>query len=568
MKCKGERIFCVFRLFTAKLFGNTVFTGIRGIFRGPFCKRKIMDTVKQPEKENIMGTMPVGKLLFTMAAPMVVSMLVQALYNIYDSIVVASYNSNGVTALSLAFPVQNLMIAFATGTGVGINSYLSRALGEKRPDRVHRTATNGLFVILLTNIAFLLLGFFGCGLYFRYLTDAQPGSQVYRFGMDYLQVVTIFSTGLFFQVTFERLLQSTGKAKLSMLSQGLGAILNIILDPFFILKSGDRIFGIPLPFGLDMGPKGAAFATVIGQFAAAFFGLFANLKYNKEIDLSFKNFRPEFKIIKRIYAVGIPSIFMAAVGSFLTVALNKILTIGEEVTYIAEKGMDKASAAALAAQRLAGVSIYGVYFKLQSFIFMPIFGMNNGMIPIIAYNYGKRSKERILKTVKLAVIAAVVYMLIGFAVFQTLSGTLLKAFYQPDTEVSAAETAETEPGPESASAVESPSEAVLEYGEPAMRIVSICFLFAGVCVITISALQALGKGLPSLLISLIRQIAVILPLSYILAINFGLVALFWAFPVAEFIAMVISIFLFRNAYIKLIKPLGEKPTETLRSPTE
>ena len=199
---------------------------------------------------------------------------------------------------------------------------------------------------------------------------------------------------------------------------------------------------------------------------------------------------------------------------------------------------------------------------------MPIFGMNNGMIPIIAYNYGKRSKERILKTVKLAVIAAVVYMLIGFAVFQTLSGTLLKAFYQPDTEVSAAETAETEPGPESASAVESPSEAVLEYGEPAMRIVSICFLFAGVCVITISALQALGKGLPSLLISLIRQIAVILPLSYILAINFGLVALFWAFPVAEFIAMVISIFLFRNAYIKLIKPLGEKPTETLRSPTE
>ncbi len=527
-----------------------------------------MDTVKQPEKENIMGTMPVGKLLFTMAAPMVVSMLVQALYNIYDSIVVASYNSNGVTALSLAFPVQNLMIAFATGTGVGINSYLSRALGEKRPDRVHRTATNGLFVILLTNIAFLLLGFFGCGLYFRYLTDAHPGSQVYRFGMDYLQVVTIFSTGLFFQVTFERLLQSTGKAKLSMLSQGLGAILNIILDPFFILKSGDRIFGIPLPFGLDMGPKGAALATVIGQFAAAFFGLFANLKYNKEIDLSFKNFRPEFKIIKRIYAVGIPSIFMAAVGSFLTVALNKILTIGEEVTYIAEKGMDKASAAALAAQRLAGVSIYGVYFKLQSFIFMPIFGMNNGMIPIIAYNYGKRSKERILKTVKLAVIAAVVYMLVGFAVFQTLSGTLLKAFYQPDTEVSAAETAETEPGPESASAVESPSEAVLEYGEPAMRIVSICFLFAGVCVITISALQALGKGLPSLLISLIRQIAVILPLSYILAINFGLVALFWAFPVAEFIAMVISIFLFRNAYIKLINPLGEKPTETLRSPTE
>lgn len=529
-----------------------------------------MDTVKQQEKENIMGTMPVGKLLFTMAAPMVVSMLVQALYNIYDSIVVASYSGNGVTALSLAFPVQNLMIAFATGTGVGINSYLSRALGEKRHDQVHRAATNGLFIILLTNIAFLLGGFFACGMYFRYLTDAQPGSQVYQFGMDYLQVVTIFSTGLFFQVTFERLLQSTGKAKLSMFSQGLGAILNILLDPFFILKSGDRIFGITLPFGLDMGPKGAAVATVIGQFAAALFGLFANLKFNKEVDLSFKNFRPEFKIIKKIYAVGLPSIFMAAVGSFLTIALNKILTIGEEVTYIAEKGMDRASAAALAAQRLAGVSIYGVYFKLQSFVFMPIFGMNNGMIPIVAYNYGKRSKERILKIIRLAVIAAVVYMLIGFAVFQTLSGALLKAFYQPDTEISISEieTVEDEPNSEDVPAFEDPNEAILEYGEPAMRIVSVCFLFAGVCVITISALQALGKGLPSLLISLIRQIAIILPLSYILARNFGLVALFWAFPAAEFIAMVISIFLFRNAYVKLIKPLDKEATKESLSSIE
>ena len=202
-------------------------------------------SVNSMPKENKMGTMPVKKLIFNMALPLIISMLIQALYNIVDSIFVSRISEDALTAVSLVFPVQNLMIAFATGTGVGINSYLSRALGEKRPDRVHRTATNGLFVILLTNIAFLLLGLFGCGLYFRYLTDAQPGSQVYRFGTDYLQVVTIFSTGLFFQVTFERLLQSTGKAKLSMLSQGLGAILNILLDPFFILKSGDRIFGIP-----------------------------------------------------------------------------------------------------------------------------------------------------------------------------------------------------------------------------------------------------------------------------------------------------------------------------------
>ena len=518
-----------------------------------------MEKTASIQKENIMGTMPEGKLLFTMAAPMVVSMLVQALYNIFDSLVVAGYSSFGVTALSLAFPMQTLMIAFATGTGVGINSFLSRSLGQKDMKKVNASAMNGLFVILLTNILFVLIGIFLAAPYFTHLTDAVPGSLTYAYGMDYLQIVTIASSGLFFQVTFERLLQSTGKAKLSMYSQGLGALINIVLDPIFILSPGEKLFGLSMPFGLGMGTKGAAIATVIGQFAAALFGLFLNLKYNKEIRFSLKGFRPDGAIIKKIYSVGLPSIFMAAVGSFLTVALNRILTLGEEVTYIKEKGLDAAKAAALAGQRLIGVSIYGVYFKLQSFVFMPVFGMNNGMIPIVAYNFGRRSRKRIMKTLRYALIAAVVYMLIGFAVFQIFSGALLSAFYQEPAQIE--EAVEPAPGesPQDTAADENFDEAlrseILNYGVPSMRIISFCFLFAGVCVITISALQALGMGMPSLLISLIRQLAIILPLSFFFGKFFGLVPIFWAFPIAEGVALLISVFLFVRAYKKLIKPL-------------
>ena len=479
---------------------------------------------------NIMGTMPVGRLLFTMAMPMVISMLVQALYNIYDSLVVASYSPDGVTGLALAFPLQSLMIAFATGTGVGINSYLSKSLGEGRRDRANKAVTNGLLIILFINIAFILLGLTCTDLYFNYLTDAVPESASYKYGTGYTFIVLVFSTGLFFQVTFERLLQSTGMAKLSMVTQGLGAVINIILDPVFILAKGDSFFGITMPFGLDMGTKGAAIATVIGQFSAATLGLFLNLIRNKEISLSFRKFKPDFEVIGKICSVGIPSIFMAAVGSFLTVALNKILTIGEATSYAA-LGIPTAKATLLAQKRLAGVAVYGVYFKLQSFVFMPVFGMNNGMIPIVAYNFGMRSKVRIMKTVKLAVIAAFCYMLLGFCVFQTFSGPLIEVFYQSDSS-SLEEGGEigTEEEPlfteeelelldkDARELVQmSGGEAVMHYGKTAMRIISFCFIFAGVCVITISTLQALGQGLPSLLISLIRQIAVILPLAFIFA---------------------------------------------------
>ncbi len=517
---------------------------------------------------NIMGTMPVGKLLFTMAMPMVISMLVQALYNIYDSLVVASYSPDGVTGLALAFPLQSLMIAFATGTGVGINSYLSKSLGEGRRDRANKAVTNGLFLILLINIAFIILGLTCTDLYFKYLTDAAPGSASYDYGTGYTFIVLVFSTGLFFQVTFERLLQSTGMAKMSMVTQGVGAVVNIILDPFFILAKGDRFLGITMPFGFDMGTEGAALATVIGQFLAAVLGLILNLIYNKDISLSFKKFKPDLEVIGKICSVGIPSIFMSAVGSFLTVALNKILTIGEAASYAAT-GIPAAKATLLAQKRLAGVAVYGVYFKLQSFVFMPVFGMNNGMIPIVAYNFGMRSKARIMKTVKLAMIAAFCYMLLGFCIFQTFSGPLIEVFYQSDNS-SSGESADvrTEEDPifteEELEALDqdarelarmSGGEAVMHYGKPAMRIISFCFIFAGVCVITISALQALGQGLPSLLISLIRQIVIILPLAFIFAKTFGLLAVFFAFPIAEFVALIISIFLFIRTYKKQIKPL-------------
>lgn len=460
---------------------------------------------KTVEQENKMGVMPVGKLLFTMAMPMVISMLVQAMYNIVDSMFVGMISATddfGLTALSLAFPMQNLMIAFATGTGVGINSYLSRSLGENNRKAVDRAAGNGIFLTAVTFLCFALFGLFGSKWFFSTQTTNET---IHNNGVNYLWVVLVFSAGLFFEITFERLLQSTGKTKLSMYSQLLGAITNIILDPIFILPSGAKVFFFRLPIGLNMGTRGAAIATVVGQFAAALLALILNLTKNKEIRFSFAALRPDKRIIGTIYKVGLPSIFMAAVGSFLTMALNKILTIGEAIKFGVTPEETKQ----------VGVTVYGIYFKLQSFIFMPVFGLNNGMIPIVAYNYGAGKKKRIVKTVLLSMISAVAYMVLGMTAFLTIPETLLGIF--------------------------SPSADALLLGVPALRTLSLCFLFAGVCIVSISTLQALGKGMASLVISLIRQIAVILPLSYIFAVNFGIDAVWYAFPIAEFVAVCVSI---------------------------
>ena len=479
------------------------------------------------EKENKMGIMPIGKLLFVMAIPMVISMLVQAMYNIVDSVfvgMISSENNYGLTAVSLAFPIQNLMIAFATGTGVGMNAYLSKSLGEKNQQAVDKSAGNGIFLTLVTYAAFALFGLFGVRWFFG-TQSANP--LIVSDGIDYLSIVLIFSIGLFMQVTMERLLQATGKTVFCMYSQLLGAVINIILDPIFILNKGARIFFFQLPVGLGLGTKGAAIATVIGQCAAAVLGLFLNLRFNREIHFKLKYLKPRARIIKAIYKVGLPSIFMAAVGSFLTIAINKILTIGEAV---------KNGIAVSEVTEQVGVTVYGIYFKLQSFIFMPVFGLNNGMVPIVAYNYGARKKSRILRTIFLALVSAIAYMILGMLVFQFFPETLLGFF--------------------------SVNEAGLLLGVPALRTISLCFLFAGVCIITISSMQALGNGIASLIISLARQILIILPVSYVMAITIGIDGVWYAFPIAEGAALIISIFIFLRTYRKVIRPLGEEAPQS------
>ena len=479
----------------------------------------------EPRRENKMGVMPVGRLLFTMALPMVLSMLMQALYNIVDSAfvgMISSENAYGQTALSLAFPVQSLMISFAIGTGVGINSFLSRSLGEKDSEAVNKSAGNGVFLTFVTYVVFALLGLFGTRFFFSTQTTID---EVYRSGVDYLFVVTVFSFGLFTQVLTERLLQATGKTSLCMVSQMTGALINIILDPVFILKSGARILFFDLPFGLGLGTRGAAIATVIGQCVAAALGVILNLTLNREISFKLKYLKPEGKIIAAIYKVGLPSIFMSAVGAFLTLALNRILTIGEAVKFAVKPEETEQ----------IGVTVYGLYFKLQSFVFMPVFGMNNGMIPIVAYNYGARRKKRIVRTIVLSLICAVGYMLACLLVFQFFPKALLGIFHA--------------------------TPAVLQLGVPALRRISLCFIFAGVCVISISTLQALGRGVPSLVISLVRQIVIILPLSYIFAAKIGIDAVWFAFPIAEFAALAISVIYVIHAYKTQIAPLPDGNTE-------
>lgn len=446
---------------------------------------------------NKMGTMPVNKLLLNMAWPMMVSMLVQAMYNIVDSMFVArvEYGKEALTAVSLVFPVQTLMIAFGAGTGVGINALLSRSLGEKRYEEANKTAVNGIFLMLLTYIGFLIFGLTGAK---AFVLGQTADENVAGYGVQYLQIVSIFSLGLFMQMVFERLQQATGNTFNTMISQGIGAIANIILDPIFIFGW----FGVP-----KMEVAGAAIATVSGQFLAMFVAIYLNAKKNKEITVSFKGFRPQAKTIKAIYAVGIPSIIMQAVMSVTTYCMNRILG-----------SFDSAVAA------------YGVYFKLNSFIFMPVFGMNNGMVPIIAFNYGARHKDRIRDTIKLAMTISISIMCVGLLIFQIFPRQLLVAFFNAD-------------------------EQLLAVGVPALRIISASFVVAGACIILISTLQALGEGVKSMIISLARQVGVLIPASYILCRLFGLPAGWAAFPLAECTSLIVSIIFFRYVWKTKIKGL-------------
>ena len=450
------------------------------------------------QQENKMGVMPVNRLILTMSLPMILSMLVQALYNIVDSMFVSRLSENALTAVSLAFPAQNLMIAVATGTGVGVNAALSRSLGERNFDRANKIADHAVVLAIATYAGFAVLGLFFSRQFFLWQTDIE---EIVDQGTDYLRICTLFSFGLFLEIACERLLQSTGKTIYSMYTQGLGAIINIIFDPIMIFG----LFGFP-----KMGVAGAAAATVFGQILAAVLGIFLNKTRNQEIHVSFRSFRPNSEIIRHIYSVGIPSIIMSSIGSVMTFGMNKIL-IGFTST---------------------ATAVFGVYFKLQSFVFMPVFGLNNGTVPIIAYNYGAAKPDRILKTLKLAICYAVGIMLIGFAVFQLLPDKLLLIFEA--------------------------SENMLSIGVPALRIISVSFLFAGYCIVCSSMFQALGHGLLSLLVSVFRQLLVLLPSAFLLSKIGGLDLVWYSFPIAEICSIFFSTYFLRHVYKKEIEPLKRR----------
>lgn len=447
-------------------------------------------------RENKMGIMPVNKLLITMSLPMMASMLIQALYNVVDSVFVAKISEEAITALSLAFPVQNLMIGVATGTGVGMNALLSRALGEKDMKNVNRAATNGVTLAVLSSILFVLFGIFGSRAFFAVQTD---DALIIEYGAQYISICTIGSVFLYISIIFERLMQATGKTTLSMYTQGIGAITNIVLDPILI-------------FVFDMDVVGAALATVIGQMVSCFTGIILNHKFNPEINLDFKGFKFHKDTVKRIYSVGVPSMLMMGIGSVMNFSLNKIL-------------IDFFSTTAAA--------VLGIYYKIQSFAFMPLFGMNNGIVPIIAYNYGAGKRSRITKCIRLAVTYATAIMLVAVAVFQILPKELLLMFEASDH--------------------------MLSIGVPAFRIISIHYIFAGFCIIMGTVFQAFGKGFLSLVVSICRQMVVLLPVAYILAVLFtNNINVFWlCFPIAEVMSLIVSAICYIYIYKKIIKHIPD-----------
>lgn len=461
-------------------------------------------------EQNKMGVMPVNKLLISMSLPMMASMLVQALYNIVDSMFVAQLSEDALTAVSLAFPAQNLMIAVGTGTGVGINALISRSLGEKNKERANLIANNGLILYVISGLVFALFGLFGVELFFNVQTD---DPEILRYGIDYLRICCMLSTAVFLQFGFERILQATGRTFYTMLTQGLGAIINIIMDPILIFG----MFGLPA-----FGVKGAAMATVFGQVCAFLLALWFNKKKNDDIIINPKRYFLNAHAVKSIYSIGVPSICMASIGSIMTFGMNKIL-------------MAFTSTAA---------AVFGVYFKLQSFIFMPVFGLNNGMVPIIGFNYGARKPDRLMATMKLATKYAMSIMTVGTIIFWAFTPQLLGIF--------------------------NASEQMLEIGTPALRLISLSFLLAGFNIIRISTMQALGHGVISLTISVLRQLVVLLPSAFVFSRIWGLSATWISFPLAECVALLITIMFWKKVYRNEIKPIFDEVAEkeTQEKPAE
>ena len=448
------------------------------------------------QQENKMGVMPVGRLLATMSVPIMISMLVQALYNVVDSMFVARIDEYALTALSMAFPIQNLMIAVAAGLGVGLNAVLSRALGAKDQESVSRAAASGMLLMAVCSAVFMLGGATIVHAFYAAQTDIP---EIIAYGESYTRIVMLGCVGLFFQIHFERTLQSTGRTVLTMVSQGLGAILNIILDPILIFG----LFGMP-----RMGVAGAAAATSIGQWIAAAVGLFMNLKMNPEVPLGLHHFRIHGATLRRILAIGIPSVVMQSIGSVMTFCMNQILI----------------------AFSSTAVAVFGVYFKLQSFIFMPVFGLNNGTVPIIAYNYGARRPDRMRKTIRYGVSAAVCIMAAGTLLFHAIPTQLLRIF--------------------------DASEEMLRIGVPALRIISLSFPVAGLCIGCGSVFQALGFSIYSMITSMVRQLAVLVPCAYLIGRLTGNVTMvWWAFVVAEVFSLMLTMYFYRKVDRNVIRTL-------------
>lgn len=455
-------------------------------------------TMQTGSQENKMGAMPVGKLLFQMSIPMIISMLVLALYNVVDSIFVSQISEDALTAVSLAFPIQNLMVSIATGTAVGINALVSRHLGEKDFEKANTVARHGIFLAFCSYLVFMLI--------MQFITvpfmNVQAGSDdIYTYGVQYLHIISNVGMFMFLQVMLERLISSTGKTHLTMISQATGAIVNIIFDPILIFGYG------PFP---EMGVRGAAIATVFGQLVGAGLALLFNMKKNKEININMMQFRPNGAIIKSIYQIAVPSIVLVSVGSVMTFGMNIIF-----VQLLASS---------------TAAAVFGVYFKLNSLVVMPVLGMNNGMVPIVAFNYGAKNKKRIMDTTRLAVTAAIVIMAVGILIFMTIPDKLLLLF--------------------------NASENMLSIGVPALRICSLSYIFAGFCIVIGSTMQALGSAFYSMINSLCRQLIVLLPAAFILARIGGLSLVWWAYPIAELSSVTLSAIFFMKVYKEKIKPLN------------
>lgn len=448
------------------------------------------ENTSAPAAENKMGTMPIGKLLFNMSLPMMISMLVQALYNIVDSIFVSRICEDALTAVSMAFPWQNIVIAIAVGFGVGINALLSRALGQKNDERVNQVAVNGLLLAGLSYLLVLVAGLIGIRAYMRTQTDIET---IVNYGITYLNICILCSFGVFVEITFERFLQATGRTIYSMITQLTGAITNIILDPILIFG----LLGFP-----KLGIAGAAWATVIGQCVGAVVAVMLNHFKNPEVHLRLRHIRPNGRLMGEITAISIPSIIMSCISSLTCFVMNMILI----------------------AYSSTAVAVFGVYFKLQSFVFMPVFGLNNGMVPIIAYNYGAQKPERIHKTIRLGMVYAVAIMVVGLLVFQLIPKELLRMF--------------------------DASDAMLEIGAPALRIMSLAFVFAGIGIVSGSSCQAFGYSVYSMLISIARQIVVLIPAAYLLSLTGVLRSIWFAFPIAEIFSLILSLFFLRTTLKK------------------